>query len=180
MLEGLDEVNWGLTYPDVDFVQLFRDLASPVDWKRQQAHFDLIHLERPSELDPVILRFLIELASSPNVPDRHLLLEETIAPYADYPDPDTKLFYPDAFTLPLIEAVHRAFQQGIPAYVKCLSDPDPKVRAAAALTLAGTRDSLVRSLWYQLEKEQDTSVGAVIQAAIEKLNTSGVHSDRPI
>jgi hypothetical protein len=162
MLERVGDISWDEFGCQIDFPKVLHDLASPDQERRLKAQHVLILDEWPWEAYAAMLPFLIELVGSPKVMDRDELLTLLIAPAAYFPDEDVKATFPKGVPPPLIKEIHDAFEVGLPVYIQCLSDPDPRVRVAAAETLGVSvdREIVQQALLSQLEKEDDPVVAS--------------------
>jgi len=197
VLEGLDQIDWHQlqhAYGEADDVPgWLRDLLVPHE-ERAYAPLDLLsislcHQGTVYSATAHTVPFLLELLKSEEIQGREaiLLLLASIAKGDAYHRQHLD-FYPEArrqdpeFQRELaeqiewVERTREAARQGLPIYLELLSHPDPKIRMAAAYTLAsfkGEASSIVPMLLPRLEREDDVLARA---SMILSLGILGSHT----
>ena len=168
MLENVNRIDWKLFGDNINIPELLRALTSHDDQTRWNAQFLLFH-ECPNEAYPYIIPFVIELVGSPGVPEKEVLLSRFLSFEEDQSLEDKEgLSTEEAL---LIARINAAVEQGLPVYINCLSDPDPKIRAAAAEAIGTTQNSMdIEPLASRLEVESDNFVCVAIVVALRQLN----------
>lgn len=187
MLEGLDHVNWAElehAYGSAEDVpDLIRDLASKARSKRERALETLwthiIHQGTVYSATAHAVPFLLELLSSPKIPDKPelLTLVTALANGNSYLDVHQHLLGPGGPANPnvapegwdeqleeelgWVDAARAAVVQGAPVFLRLLEDPDADTRCCAAYALAvcGSRAAeVVPRLTERLAAEDDNRV----------------------
>lgn len=182
MLDGLSAIDWSsltTAYGAATRVpELLRALASADSSERRSARDELAsslhHQESVYDATAAAVPFLVELALDSSVGDRHLLLS-LLAGVA--------LGDPSAFVVEgglareelLVDdedgpstATWTGVFEAVPALGKLLDDPDPSVRAAAALILGvfPSQKKSPRALGKALKKERDENARASLLLAL--------------
>jgi hypothetical protein len=168
MLEGLAAINWhSLEHaygPAGDVPGLLRDLASPDEETREQAHYELYgnlyHQGTIYEASAFAVPFLLELVADESVPDRSWMLAylanlargtsfinvhqhlaeifPDLAPGNRTPEVEAQL----AQELRWVEDVRVAVRKGLPLYLRLLDHADATIRAAATFPLARFKEDV--------------------------------------
>lgn len=166
MLETLDSVPWrDLTHAygsAADVPGLIRGLASPRRRRRKAALYELYgniwHQGTVYEATAYAVPFLVELAQSGSVWERHHVLEflAIVANGSSYLDVHVEQAESHSYPDPLrddpdypaklarerewVRQARAAVLDGFPIYVKLLDDPEPDARMRAAYTLAALQE----------------------------------------
>ena len=181
MLERLEQIDWyalGHAYGDAsDVPKLIRALTSPDKDVRVQGFSDLFgsvrHQGDVYDSTPVVVPFLIELLDEPSVPAK-----VELAMHACYYAPDygswSPYFEAEPYTgSEYTQQTRRAFEEGLPVYLRLLNHPDGPVRgwAARLLTLCfDRRDTVAQVLRERIPAEPDAEVRTVWVLQLATLN----------
>jgi HEAT repeat protein len=181
MLERLERIDWyglGHAYGDAsDVPRMIRALTSPDKDVREGGLADLFgsvrHQGDVYDSTPVVVPFLIELLDEASVPAKAELAANVCYYAPDYgswsPYFDAEPYTGSEYT----QQTRRAFEEGLPVYLRLLGHPDGPVRgwAARLLTLCfDRRDTVAGALRERIPAEPDAEVRTVWVLQLGVLN----------
>ncbi|MFD0592267.1 hypothetical protein ACFQZ4_06580 [Catellatospora coxensis] len=163
MLAGLDEIDWsaywGAYGPCTEAPDILRAMADQdpqtADEGRVEFYSSIWHQGTVYPVTVVAVPFLVELATTPGVRDRDMLL----VTLGELTDPEQS----NGDDQP---AVREAIAARSSTLVPQLADPDPEIRAAAAYTVARCGPQHLRTLHGRWAVESDSAVRAVLLLGI--------------
>jgi len=174
MFERLADIDWSalrhMYGSGEDLPPLIRDLASPDEWMRDHARWQLAeylyHQNSVTAATTVTIPFMIELLTGEGSQDKEQILELLSIFIDEFFGARSLEGTKDAGLLasgPHWESILRALRSGITTYLALLAHPNPKTRLAATFVLGlfiNERPDLKPSLWQMLGEEHDPRVAA--------------------